>query len=166
LTDKVTRWKALATGDCRHCKNKVFDEADVSTLVFRGLKRQEFKLTFESISRQTNRRVIQLLVLYFCTMAGSVPLMRYFQRLVDSGELDWVTWADWKAIARIILVALVLFSLAIVIFARLGTHPARFLPCPECGRSLIGPPGKITLETGVCIYCGCRLFEVPSAEKS
>jgi hypothetical protein len=164
LADKVTRWKVLVTGKCRHCKNQVFDEEPTSRAATSfGLNREEFKVKLESFNRQTNRQANKLLLIAFGSMIACVPITKYFQRLVDRGGLDWVTLEEWRWFAGLAFGAVCLAAVVIFIFAFRGKFNVRPVPCPECGRSLVGA-GRMAVETGTCIYCGCRLFEVPSSE--
>jgi hypothetical protein len=50
---------------------------------------------------------------------------------------------------------------SIFILATKGKFKLRDLLCPDCGRPLVGGAGKLAVQTGMCVYCGCRLFEEP-----
>lgn len=42
----------------------------------------------------------------------------------------------------------------------------RGMPCPHCCKSLFAVPGQITIATGICCYCGERIFEQPTSAHS
>jgi hypothetical protein len=140
------------------------DKAVASTTAKYDLNREEFKTKFESFSRQSNRRLLRLLIIYLVTICCGIPLMKYLRNFVDRGGLDWVTLTQWKWIAAVVLTNFSLFFLVIFILAAKGKFQPRGLPCPECGRSLLGRAGPITVKTGMCVFCGCQLFEVPTGQ--
>ena len=164
--DKVRRM-VLLTGKCPKCKAKVFEDQAISApLSSHPLNRQEFKMEFENFMRQSNRKLIRLLIFVMAAMFGAVPVSKYIQNLVDKGALDWVTPSEWRWFAGILLAAVFLSFSSIFIFAATGKFKLRDLPCPECDRALVGAAGKVALETGMCVYCGCRLFAEPPSEKA
>lgn len=163
--DKIRRM-VLLTGKCPKCKAGVFEDQTISApLCSRPLNREEFKTEFENFTRQWNRKSIRLLIIVMAAMFGTVPVSKYIQHLVDKSALDWVTLTEWKLFAGIMLASVFLSFSSIFIFAAMGKFKLRDLPCPECNRPLIGNAGKVALETGICVYCGCRLFEEPSSGK-
>ncbi|HEY2084150.1 MAG TPA: hypothetical protein VGI88_15310, partial [Verrucomicrobiae bacterium] len=163
--DKSDCWKVLKTGNCPKCRREVIDDKAVaSTTAKYDLNREEFKTKFESFSRQSNRRLLRLLIIYLVTICCGIPLMKYLRNFVDRGGLDWVTLTQWKWIAAVVLTNFSLFFLVIFILAAKGKFQPRGLPCPECGRSLLGRAGPITVKTGMCVFCGCQLFEVPTGQ--
>jgi hypothetical protein len=93
-----------------------------------------------------------------------VPAAKFFQRLVEEGRLDWMTPTEWKWIAGLILGTLFLSFLSIPIFAATGKFKLRILRCPECGRALVGGGGRVAVDKGMCIYCGCGLFASPPSK--
>ena len=100
----------------------------------------------------------------FVICAICIPATKYFQRLVDRGGLDWVILTQWRGFVILMFVTIAVAAAGIFIFAFKGKLNVRHLPCPECNRSLVGIGAKPVLETGMCIYCGCRLFDDPSSE--
>jgi hypothetical protein len=156
LVDYDRRKKVFLTGQCPKCRNKVFDDDSARSC---GLEREEFKAKFENFNRQSRRKSIRALIILFVAIIPCVLVAKYFEHLVDDGGLDWVTVTEWKWFAGALLIAFFAFVFGIVAFGRKGklnTHP---LPCPECNRSLVGFVGRAAVETGMCIYCSCRLFE-------
>lgn len=166
LTPVETRRKLLLTGNCPHCGNNVFDREPANrTTPSYGLNREEFRAKLEVFHRKTKLDTVKVLVIIFIAILICIPTTKYFQRLVDRGGLDWVTLTQWRWFAVLALVAICVASVGIFIFAFRGKFKANpVLPCPECHRSLIGIAGKMAVENGLCIFCGCQLFEVPSSE--
>jgi len=166
LADKARRGKALVTGNCSKCGKKVFEEESFSP-ASGPIDREEFKTKLADWSRRTNREMIRYIILLFVAMAVGIPMTKYFQRLVDNGGLDWVTVTQWRWFAGLMLGTVCLAAVGIFILAFRGKFKmARPMPCPECGRSLAGMAGKFAAESGMCLYCGCRLFEQPPSEKA
>jgi hypothetical protein len=159
------RKKVLLTGRCPKCGNKVFDEPDSKMTKSCGLNREEFRAKLEAYKREKIRETMKVLMLIFVVSVVCVPTTKYFQRLIDSGKLDWVTLTQWRWFAGLMLAALCFAFVVIFIFAFRGKLKVKpKLPCPECHRSLVGISGKATIETGMCLNCGCRLFEPSSSE--
>jgi hypothetical protein len=165
LADVEARRKVLLTGNCPKCQNKVLDEV-AGSATCHGLNREKFKEQFESLTRNYDRKVTRLLISMFAVTIASVPMLKYFMRSVDSGALDWVTVTQWGWFAGLALAAVFLLAVLIVACAAGGKLTLRPMPCPGCGRSLAGIAGKFAVESGLCIYCGCQLFEAPPSEKA
>jgi len=164
--DKMRR-RVLLTGKCPKCKAEVFEDGVLSArLTSRPLNREEFKLEFEIVMRRSNRKSIQLLIFLAAALCVVVPLAKYIQRSVDNGALDWITLTQWRWFAVVMLASVFLAYFSVFVFAAMGKFKLRDLPCPECNHSLVGVPGKLAIETGMCIYCGCRLFKDMASEKA
>jgi len=160
--DEKPRRRILFTGHCPKCKTNVFEEgAATNRPAFRGMNREEFQLKHQSLTRQYNRRAIRLLIFMFVAMIGCGWVARHLRDFVDRGGLDWVTLSQWRWCAGIILSVVILSFFSLFVFSALGKFKPRDLPCPECGRSLVGSAGAAALEKGICIYCGCGLFNRP-----
>jgi len=160
-----SRRVALLRGDCSKCKKNLFDEDNLSgSKIYYNLNRDDFNEKLAKFTRRSNRREIRLLAFVFAMMIALVPAAKYFQRLVDDGRLDWMTLTEWRWIAGLILGTLFLSFLCVPIFAVTGTFKLRRLPYPGCGGSLIGAAGRIAADKGMCIYCGCSLFEAPASK--
>jgi hypothetical protein len=164
-----SRRVALLRGDCSKCKKNIFDEDNLSgSKIYYNLNRDDFNEKLAKFTRRSNRREIRLLVFVFAMMIALVPAAKYFQRLVDDGRLDWVTLTEWRwvagLVAGLILSALLLPFLYVPIIAVTGKFKLRSLPCPECGRALAGAAGRVAVDKGMCIYCGCSLFEAPRSK--
>lgn len=160
-----SRRVALLTGDCPKCKNKLFnDDNPGDSRVYHNLNRDEFKEKLAKFTRRSNRREIRLLAIAFSLMIACVPATKFFQRLVEEGGLDWVTLTEWGWVAGLILGTLLLSFLSIPIFAATGKFKLHVLPCPECGRALVGGAGQVAVDKGRCIYCGCGLFTSPPSQ--
>jgi len=166
LIDKERRRKALVTGHCPKCRSKMFDEEPFSPRSG-YLDREEFKAKLTAGMRRNNRETIRLLIILFAAMIACAATANYFQRLIDRGGLDWVTPTGWRKFAGLMLGMVCVVAVGVFILAFRGKFkvPAS-QPCPECGRSIAGVAGKIAIKTGICIYCGCRLFEEPSSDKA
>jgi hypothetical protein len=48
-------------------------------------------------------------------------------------------------------------------FIHLLAGTERGMPCPHCHKRLFQIPGQITIATGICCYCGERIFEQPTS---
>ena len=111
--------KLLLTGNCPKCGNKVFEGESFSP-ASGYLDREEFNTRLTVYKRQRNRESIRLLIFLFAMMAACVPIAKYFQRLVDSGGLDWVTLTQWKWFAGMVLAAVCVMAVGIFILASRG----------------------------------------------
>jgi len=161
--DKMRRL-VLLTGKCPKCKTDVFEDKAINArLCSQPLNREEFKVKFENFTQRLNRKLIRLMIISMAAMFGSVPLSKYIQRMVENGDLDWMTLTQWRWFVVVMLASVCLAFFSVFIFAAMGKFKLRDLPCPDCGRPLVGGAGKLAIETGICIYCGCRLFQEPSS---
>jgi uncharacterized membrane protein YhaH (DUF805 family) len=159
------RRKLLVTGNCFKCGNKVFDEQTGAYAVTSWhLDREGFRTKLENFKRQTSREATRALVIMSVICAICIPATKYFQRLVDRGGLDWVILTQWRGFVILMFATVAVAAVGIFIFAFKGKLNVHHLPCPECNRSPVGIGAKPVLETGMCIYCGCRLFDDPSSE--
>lgn len=75
------------------------------------------------------------------------PLLDHFYDLNKSKFL----LQAWYGLGCIIILAVL--ATLIVFGSRRG------IPCPHCGKRLFGVPGQIVVATGVCGYCGERVFD-------
>jgi hypothetical protein len=164
--NKVSRWKLLQTGNCPKCGHKMIEEVPPVNLPSESkISREEFQRKLDAFARKSKRGLIRLLIFLFIGMVCLVPTAGFFRNYVDHGGLDWVTLTELRWFAGIILAVVPLSFISFFILMATGNFKVRCLPCPECGRSLVGT-GKIALKTGICIYCGCRLFEVAASVKA
>jgi hypothetical protein len=162
---KIVLW----TGNCPKCKSAVFrEDAAAHARIASGLTYEEFKLKFETLKRRDNRRSLVSFAIIFVVMAAFVPLMKYCVDQINGGKLDQIlTWTKWAWVGEGIILGL-LFLSWISVFWFLFLRPRQLksseLCCPECSRSLLRSGGWVALKKGICIYCGCHLFEAPSVK--
>jgi DNA-directed RNA polymerase subunit RPC12/RpoP len=164
--NNASRWKLLLTGNCPKCGHKLIEEVPPTNLPSEfKISREEFLMKIDAFARKSKRRLIRLFIFLFIAVACFIPVVGFFRNYVDRGGLDWVTLTELRWFAGIILAVVTLSFISFFILVATGNFKIRCLPCPECGRSLVGT-GKIALKTGICIYCGCRLFEAAASVKA
>jgi hypothetical protein len=157
LVEKDGR-KAQLTGECPKCRAKIFDESPtVNSAIAKTLDLEDFKTKLKDLTRrQLWRFLVWPGVLLSASTIGSV-MFRHLLDSVNQGKLNWMT-ERWRGITTIIAGGIFLSWSSLFLFLALGKLEPRELPCPGCGHSLLGRLGTIALESGVCIYCGCRPF--------
>ncbi len=154
------RWLILFRGNCPKCQSKVFDAATTANPAApHGADLEKFKIEFESLTRRLRRKAILSFIFLFIATLSIAPLAKYFQHLVEHGDFDWVTLTQLRWFAVIMLATVFLSFVSIFIFASMGKFKVRDLPCPECGRSLVGGAGRVAIESGMCMYCGGAVFK-------
>lgn len=162
LTGKERRRKVLLTGNCPNCGSKVFDKETSNRAIPRNqFDREAFKTELDDFNRHRKWLTIKVVVIYLAVMAASVPMAKWLLRAVDRGDFDWVTLEQLRWFAVAVLATLFVFAVWVAVLLMKGKHKDRTLPCPECNRSLAGV-GKVALESGTCIFCGCQLFKSSS----
>ena len=166
LTDKMTHRKLLVTGHCSKCRAEVFDRQEASRAAPVGrLNRDDLKSELETLEKQSKRASTRALILLFSAMTACAIFGAYLERFVDEGRLDWITVTEIKWCAGLMLATLFIFVFGGLVFAIRGKFNVGRTPCPECGRSLSGWPARGTIEGGMCIYCGCQLFNGTSNQR-
>jgi hypothetical protein len=162
LAGRDHHYHALITGNCKRCGKPVFSagsEARPPSSGKRKLTKQEFCSSLEAVTNKTKRRQSGLLVFGGIVLVGFIPVAWILYSLVDSGRFDEAgrTWLMW--IMGILYCATALSFLSMFIPGLLK-RPG--VPCPDCGRPLLGPSGQVAITTGICVYCGGKAFEESS----
>lgn len=160
LIERTAR-AARLTGKCPKCQGNVFSPDATSpqdNSPRLTMTREQFKAKADTARRNSMRRgVISLITVFICTLIAGF-LGRQIQTAVDQGQFDYLAPSQimWIARGTFIVVVITLLAIPLLGMVRFKTGG---VPCPECHRPLFGRAAGVATETGICVYCGCRLFE-------
>lgn len=160
VLDGLNGQHARITGNCRRCGKEVLSDTSAAAsrpVADYKLTRNEFVSGIDAVARQTKRRQAVICLIGLGAAIACVPFAIHVNHLAELGDLGWVRTVAW--VFAIILVTLVLALLSFFFSAARGKQTNPGVPCPECGRPIWGAGAQVALATGMCVYCGERIFD-------